>query len=115
MGRYPIDVAIEHNLKWDEGMREIVEAVSAARGQSLVHVCAKHGLQWENGMKVVVLADEIGDADDIEMVDISSALYPFMVAAMGPKHDFNAIFELTKRSPTLAKIYQNNNNSIGVR
>merc|ERR1712038_71133 len=106
MGRYPIDVAIEHKMKWNKGMKEVVEAFSVSKSCSWVHVCAKHGLQWENGMEVVVL--EESDADDIPgREDSSSGLYPFMVAATGPKYDLNVVFELTKRSPSLAKIHYN--------
>ena len=34
VGHYRIDVAIKHKLKWDEGMKDIVDAFSKAQGRS---------------------------------------------------------------------------------
>ena len=103
MGRYPIDVAIEHGLKWDGGMREIAEAFAAAEERSIFFICARHGLQWDNGMSTIC---DTSSMDDFETSkDIAMGLYPFAIAAMGHRYDLGTIFNLVKKSPNIVKLY----------
>ena len=102
MGRYPMDVAVELNLRWDEGMKEIVEAFVLAQASNPVNVCAKHGLAWENGMKNVVEESEIGDMNEQEKM---SDLYPFMIAGVGPQYDLGSIYQMIRKSPGTVQRY----------
>ena len=47
-GRYAIDVAIETNLPFDEGMKEILEVTAKTNGWDIRHCAAHHGLPWKN-------------------------------------------------------------------
>jgi len=96
-GKYPIDVAVNHSLAWDDGMKAIVEAFATAQQTTTLHVCAKHGVQWENGMKEVL---ERSNMDVVERVDDTTGLYQFMVAAVGEKHshDLGSIYHLIKKN-----------------
>ncbi len=104
LGRYPIDVAIQNKLSWEDGMKEIVEAFTPAGGVPAIGVCARHGVQWESGMKNL-LDDSHIDDDNTGSRDESTGLYPFMLAAEGGKYnyDLGSIFHLIKRTPNLVK------------
>ena len=100
--RYPLDVSIEHKFNWDEGMEDIAEAFAWTQGRPLLHVCAEHGLQWKNGMSTLISDIDISAFDT---KDDSSGLFPFMLAAMGQTNDIDSLFELTKKSLHLVKLY----------
>jgi len=72
-GKYPIDLAVDHGLAWNSGMKELLEG---------------------------------SNVDIIKREDISTGLYPFMVAALGGKengYDFDSVFHLIKLS---ARVHQ---------
>ncbi len=102
--KYPIDVAVEHGLSWDDGMEKIVGAFALAQQTTPLNVCIKHGVQWENGTKIVLENDD--NVDILEIADTSTALYPFMAAAVGHSntmYDIDSIFHLIKLRPLLVK------------
>ncbi len=114
-GRYPIDVAIELGLAWDEGMKEIVEEFASEQGVNPVTLCAKRGLTWENGMKNVVEESKI---EVIQEQDETSHLYPFMLAAAtgsGMKYDLGSVFQLIRNSPGIVKVYENTSEDVSSR
>ncbi len=102
--KYPIDVAVEHGLSWDDGMEQIVESFALSQQTTLLNVCTKHGVQWENGTKIVLESDD--DVDILETADTSTGLFPFMVAAVGHcgnesnhGYDIDSVFQLIKSRP----------------
>ncbi len=105
LGKYPIDVAIDNNLSWDDGMEQIVEALASLQQTTPFNICLKHGVQWENGTRTVLESNGMDVVS--ETVDTSTGLYPFMMAAaVGGKHyryDLDSIFHLMKAFPHLVK------------
>ncbi len=108
--KYPIDVAIENDLSWDDGLEQIVRAFAFAQQTAPLNVCAKHGLQWENGTKLVLENDDNVDII-LDTADTSTGLYPFMMAAVGGRdddepnygYDFDSIFHLIKSRPLVVR------------
>lgn len=98
LGRYPIDVAIERGLSWDDGTEEIVVAFAAAQQSTAIIVGAKHGLRWENGMRSLF---EDSDENDVESKDGKTGLFASMLAAVGGKYgyDLGTVFRLIQASP----------------
>lgn len=101
IGNYPIDVAIEKGIKWDDGLGLIVEALAVQEQQPILHIAAIHGVQWRNGMEELVEDDE----NDIDTIDESTGFFPCMLAAIGKSNDLDSIYELTRRSPDVVKKY----------
>ena len=101
---YPIDVAVQHKLSWDDGMKQIVEAFTVVQQTTTLNLCARHGVQWENGIQKLL---ESSDIDEIDSVDASTSLYPFMVAAVGDNssYDLDSVFHLIKSRPLLVQKY----------
>ena len=71
-GRYAIDVAIEMELPFDEGLKEILEVTAKSNDWDILHCAAHHGLPWNNGMqklvsgnisKLLMTANKGGDLD----------------------------------------------------
>ena len=103
---YPIDTAVQHSLSWDDGMKQIVNVSAAVQQTTRLNICSRHGVQWENGTRDIL---ESSDIDAIESVDVSTSLYPFMVAAVGDKkhsYDLDSVFHLIKSSPLLVRVHQ---------
>ncbi len=114
VGQLPIDVAARHRISWNNGMKEIVEALlstqdlSTQGSSTLFTMCIKNGLQWHDGMRVVV---EAVDKDIIARDDDETGLYPFMLAGVGYSkcsYDLASIFHLIKQCPRLVRIYDEN-------
>ncbi len=106
--KYPIDIAINHNLSWDEGMNEIIGTFATAQQTTPFNICTKHGVQWENGTKIILENDD--NVDILEAADTSTGLFPFMVAAVGRcgnepnyAYDFDSIFQLIKSRPLVVR------------
>ncbi len=105
-GRYPVDVAVQRGLSWYGGLKEIIEAfILTEQLPTVFLVCARNGLPWENGMKTVA---EQGTADDFEIQDEATNLYPFMLTALGGKHitdlgSLGSVFHLIQKSPQLVR------------
>ena len=99
MNRYPLDVAVQEGLAWDDGLKIVVEAFAAHISCSVIHVAAYHGVEWENGMREVVEENE----KEIGIVDVVTGLYPFMLTAVGGTRssDLNSIFNIMKKEPGL--------------
>ena len=98
LGRYPIEVAFDKDLKWNEGLREVVEVTTTAQqyGGPSIYTAARYGLKWSNHMK------ELGEDNVDEVVDgydSLTGLRLFMVAAMGDRHDLSGIYGLIRMSP----------------
>ncbi len=49
--KYPIDVAVDHGLSWNDGLEQIVKAFASEQHTTPFNVCTKHGVQWENGIR----------------------------------------------------------------
>merc|ERR1712045_46926 len=97
LGQYPIDVAVQHRLSWDDGMKDIVEAFGSDQ-QFTPLMCAKHGLSWEGGMMHIL---EDIEENDMERKDEETGLYLFMLAAVGGQYnyDLGSVFHLIQASP----------------
>jgi hypothetical protein len=100
MGRLPIEVAVQQNLKWENGMRCLLFAYAQKEQRSATHVAADHGVTWENGMSNLLLNSE--EYYHVEHEDPGTGLYPFMLAASGEGSDLRTIYELLRISPGLA-------------
>jgi len=116
--RFPIDVAVQHKLPWNDGMKNIVEVSATMQQVPAINVCAKHGVEWENGIRNIL---EEGEGDDtitrgnnIGHQDESTGLFPFMLAAVGGQYnyDLGSVFHLIKNSPELEVIQQYGNHSV---
>jgi len=107
-GRYPIDIAARHKLAWDDGMKEIVEAFVSTQQTTTFHVCIKHGVPWENGTKEVFGGNNVETVAERE--DISTGLYPFMLAAVKESYgyDLDSVFHLIIATPKLVKHFGDN-------
>lgn len=92
MKRLPINLAVLNRIKWDDGMKEIIEAMAQARSskkltpsavenneQQILITAAYYGLQWDNGMKQ--LADVNMELIGCRCVDDETGLNLFMLAA----------------------------------
>jgi hypothetical protein len=110
-GRYPIDVAMTEGLSWgDDRMEDIIHVHTPAlttdqQGQACltINVAALHGLKWENGTREVAdkSMNEIGNSN---YVDALTALFPFMLAAVGESFDLSSMYELMWQSPHDVKL-----------
>ena len=86
-----IDVAIETNLPFDEGLKEILEATASANDLNILHCAAYHGLPWSNGMEEIVL-ENVDYA--LKGVNEKTGLKLFMTAAIGG--DLDTIYSLVR-------------------
>jgi hypothetical protein len=96
MGQLPLEVAIDFDLKWDEGIEVFVDAYLRF-GMSPILLGTAHGLKWENGMKHIVERD----ATKLDTIDPTTNLYPFQLAAAGYKNDLSSIYELMRNGVDL--------------
>lgn len=100
LNRYPIQVAIEEGLKWDQGMKHVVEATAIAQQQnSSVYAAAQYGLKWKYHMKELaeLYADEVMNGHDSLM-----GLRLFMVAAMDDRtSELSSVYGTMRMSPEI--------------
>ena len=94
LDRYAIDVAVETNLPFDEGLKEILEATASANDLNILHCASHHGLSWDNGMEELVLKD-LDYA--VNGVNEKTGLKLFMTAAIGG--DLDTIYSLVRMDP----------------
>ena len=101
--RYPIAVAIQEGMQWNEGLKIVVHAVAALQGRSIMNVVAHYGVTWENGVEEVFEENKA----EIRTVDGWTGFYPFMLAAVGESwsSDLDSIFSLAKEEPGLVRLY----------
>ena len=102
-GFIPIELAIKEGIKWDQGLKDIVQTLVEQRQKrrrrgSKLCTAAQYGLQWTNGMKEV--AQE--DMNRISNVDEITGLNVFMLAAAGDDSDLTSVYELLLLQPHLA-------------
>ena len=103
LNRYPIEVAVKEGLEWNRGMKEIVEATSAAQQQhSSIYAAAQYGIKWDNHMKQLTESnvDEIMNG-----YNRLTGLRLFMVAAMGDCYDLSGIYGMMKMSPKISNCF----------
>jgi len=93
-GRDALDFAIEMNLSFDKGMREILEFTAKTNGLDILHCAAQHGLPWKNGMKRLV---ELNLNYALYGVNEKTGLKLFMTAAVGSNLD--TIYSLIRMDP----------------
>ena len=105
--RYPLQVAMEEGLGWNEGLQDIVEATAVAQHQqypsikaSIIYTAAKYGLEWKNHMKELAKANKNVDIL-MNGHDSLTGLRLFMVAAMGEKYDLSAIYGMMRMGPEM--------------
>ncbi len=119
-GKLPIDVATEYGLSWDDGLKQIVEAMTSSASAEHItplNVCVKHGVQWENGTRIVLENTNSDEQVLLETPDASTGLYPFMMAAAVAVdggdygYDLDTIFNLMKETPQLVKLSQFSTNT----
>ena len=91
VGRLPIDIAIQEKLRWNEGMKQIVEKTAINEERSVISVAAQYGLGWANGIEEIIKGE---NSNLIKCKDHSTGLYPFMLAASGKNCDLDAVFNL---------------------
>jgi len=97
LGRLAIDVAIQMNLLFDQGMKEIVAATAIAaerNGLNILHYVAERGLSWDNGMQMLVL-ENLNNA--VNGLNEETGLRLFMTAAIGGNLD--TIYSLVRMDP----------------
>ena len=96
LDRYPINVAIEKELAWQDGMEEVIDATAIAQQRPIITIAAQYGLKWNNHMS------ELAESNLNEVVnerDNETGLTLFMLAAMGDVYDLNSIYGMRKMSP----------------
>jgi ankyrin repeat protein len=98
LGRLPIQVAVEKDLKWNEGVKVLVHATADHNNVHPIIVAAAHGVKWENGMQFIVQ----NNLNTLDSVDPSTNLYPFALAAAGNESDLTSIYKLVRCSVDLA-------------
>jgi len=94
LGRYAIDVAIEMDLPFNEGLEDILEVTASENGWSTLYCAAHHGLPWNNGMEEIVL-ENFDYA--LNGVNKETGLKLFMTAAIGGNLD--TIYSLIRMDP----------------
>ena len=95
---YPLVLALQEGLGWDEGLQQVVEATEAQQQQDIIYTVAQYGLKWQNHMKELAETnmDEIATG-----FDSLTGLRVFMVAAIGDCHDLSGIYGMMKMSPEI--------------
>lgn len=87
-------MALEEFLDWNNGLQQIVEATAVLLHQHpSIFTAAKYGLKWSHHMKEQV---QVNTENEVVMNgnDSLTGLRLFMVAAMGEKHDLDAIYSI---------------------
>lgn len=98
--RYPIDVALDSKMKWKDGMKDIIDAMSIKQGRLTVHVAAHYGLQWRNHMKKLLKVSFKKENETlIKNQDPMTGLSLFMLCALGKKSNLNSIYMALRQSP----------------
>ena len=93
-GRDALDFAIEMNLPFDQGMREILEFTAKANDLNILHCAAQHGLPWKSGMKRLV---EVNLNYALYGINEKIGLKLFMTAAVGGNLD--TFYSLIRMDP----------------
>lgn len=96
MGRYPIDVAISDALKWNGGMKEIVEGMAVKENRSIINVALHYGLKWSNHMKEILESSLKGNEMERDQM---TGLELFMLAAVGDGCDLNVVYCTLTHNP----------------
>ena len=105
MNRYPIEVALDINLPWDKGLKEVIEATAEVAHleqgipTKILYSAAQYGLKWRYQMSELI---EEGNGDDIHGCDTVTGLRLFMVAAMGTRNDLSAIYGIMRMGPEMS-------------
>jgi len=94
----PIQVAVRLGLKWDEGMKYIVEShrnnytetTGSHRPRDLIHIGASFGMQWDCGMSDIVQNDN----EQVVKIDPVTGLPPCVLAAAGEESHLETIHGL---------------------
>ena len=100
-GELPIDVAIECELEWESGMKEILEATAAKQHRSTLYTAAYYGLQWDNHMQVLIESHTSKNENGIIFHDSESGFDIYMVAAMGETYDIDTVYMLLRKCPDM--------------
>lgn len=104
-GRYPLDVAVEEDLPWDQGLKDVFNAsmkLSMNSARYSINVAALHSLRWDNGLQEVAKnSTSMEESAQYHYLDEVTKLYPFMLAALGPNSDLDSTFELMRKTPEL--------------
>lgn len=96
-GRYPIDVAAELGLTWNEGMGILVEQMAQKQNTSLLYVGAKYGVKWDDKMKDIAKSN----INEVETgYDSMTGLSAFMLAAAGECSDLSTVYSLIRVFPS---------------
>ena len=100
--RYPIDVAVDKGLQWEDGMKEIFDKFTSTQQdtvQNKLLAAIRHGVKWDQGLKYILKESRVHVSD----VDKMTNLYPFMLAASEQKCDLDSVFSLIQVNPQLVK------------
>ena len=97
LNRYPLVVALEEGLDWDEGLQQVLKATAIPQQQhKVIYTAAQYGLKWTSHMKELA---EVNVDEICHGCDGLTGLRVFMVAAMGEHHDLSCIYGMIKMSP----------------
>ena len=96
LNRYPINLAIEKELLWHNGMEEVFYATSSTLQRPIITLAAQYGLKWNNYMSELV---ELTTTLVMNEPDYETGLYLFMIAAMGDSCDLSSIYGLRRINP----------------
>merc|ERR1712038_392044 len=107
MGRYPLDVALERGLRWNDEdgiLKQILFLFTNSDARfTAINLAARHGLQWENGMKKIV---ERTKCEFLNEFDELTGSLPFALAAAGRNCNLDAIYELMRKKPQIYYLYE---------
>lgn len=100
----PIEVAVKKNLKWDDGLKDILEITVASDKyeRSALMLSCTYGLKWNNGMDQIVNC-RCYDDDELYKVDAVYGLYPVLLLATCENAELQGIFELVREAPFICK------------
>ena len=93
-GILPIIVAKEHQVKWKNGMKEIVETLANVMPgkRNTIHICTLYGLSLDCGVKQMIDTN----SSCLSIVDKYTGLYPFMLAAAGSSSNLDSIYYMIR-------------------
>ena len=82
------------DMKWNSGLKEIIEATAAAQNRSILHVASHYGLCWVDHMNELVKEYSMDELCFSQ--DEATGLSTVMLAATSECYDLNTIYELVK-------------------
>ena len=98
LNRYPLDLAQEEGLKWNQGLQQVSEATAATQQKyKNIYTTAQYGLKWR--YQYMRELAEVNVDEILNVCDSSTGLRVFMVAAMGDDHDLSGIYGMMRMSP----------------